>query len=304
MPTKPLESLLYRELSKADAKEVIDVASPLLQELVNYGTNLVARCMDSARGEENENLAVPMLYLHIIEMADGVECLVAQSCAEPAWPLIRSQFEALLSINYILEPGADYVQRSLSWLAAYAHNRISYYELLDPSTHGGQRYQQALVADVVMQRVTSPPEVEVQAAIANMQALLARPQFQAIEAEFQRRQTKKNRHVPWYALFGGPQNLRMLARHLKQEARYDVLYGPWSAIAHAHDVSRFIGRTAQGESGLTRLRSPAAIRDVAKSAANYTMEATRLLLTKFRPGEKDSLASWYVREVRERFLGL
>jgi hypothetical protein len=304
MPTKPLESLLYRELSKADAREVIEVASPLLQELVNYGTNLVARCMDSARGEENENFAVPMLYLHIIEMADGVECLIAQSCAEPAWPLIRSQLEALLAINYILEPGADYVQRSLSWLAAYAHNRISYYENLDPSTRNGQRYQQALASDVVMQRVTSPPTAQVQAAIANMQALLARPQFQAIEAEFQRLQARGRRHVQWYELFGGPQNLRMLARHLKQEARYDLLYGPLSAIAHAHDVSRFIGRTAQGESGLVRLRNPAAIRDVAKSAASYTMEATRLVLTKFRAGEKDAFAAWYMREVQERFLGL
>ena len=100
MTTEPLKTLLDRELSKADAKEVISIASPLLQELVNYSTNAFARCATSTTGKENEDLATLLLYLHIIEMIDGVEVLLSQSCAIPAIPLVRSSFEALIRDNY------------------------------------------------------------------------------------------------------------------------------------------------------------------------------------------------------------
>ncbi len=302
MPTEPVEALLYRDLSRVAAHELINIASPLLQELVNYATNVFMRCQDSARGNENEDLAVLMLYLHMIEMADGVEVLLAQSCATPAEPLIRSLFEALLSITYILETDADYVQRSLTWLVGYSHNRISYYELLDPSTNRGQRFQQARAADLIAQRIQLPDQAQVQAAIRNLQHFLARPQFQTIEAEYQR--LRRQRQYPqWYELFNGPRNLRALAIHLSRAATYDLLYGPLSSVAHAHDLSRFLGRTAEGAATFKRLRSDHEnLRHVTVLAATFILEATRRILTKFRPSE--DLAPWYIREVRERFLRL
>jgi hypothetical protein len=122
-------------MSKVEAKNIIDVASPLLQELVNYGTNAYVRCGTSASGKENEDVAAIILYLQIVEMTDGIEALVSQSCPAPAIPLVRSSFEALLFLDYILE--LDYVRRSLSWLVGYVHNRLDSYALLDTSTIRG-----------------------------------------------------------------------------------------------------------------------------------------------------------------------
>jgi hypothetical protein len=44
MSTEPLESILNRDLSIAQSKEALDVAIPVLQELVNHGTNALMRC--------------------------------------------------------------------------------------------------------------------------------------------------------------------------------------------------------------------------------------------------------------------
>lgn len=298
MPTKPLETLLDRELSKVVARDIIEIASPLLQELVNYSTNAFARCATSTSGKENEDLAVLILYLHIIEMTDGVEVLVSQSCPVPAIPLVRSLFEALLSIEYILE--ADYVRRSLSWLADYVRKRLAFYESLDPSTTRGRSFQKALSADKVVRNVTLPDPTEVQKAIANLQNLLARPQFQSIEAEFSKYKSKHKRRPNWYRLFGGPSNLQELARHLNKNAQYEFLYRSWSTISHAHDLSRFITRTTEGDPAIRGLRDPSQIKDVAIFAASFILNATRLVLGKFRPAE--DIAKWYKREVRERFL--
>lgn len=268
-----------------------------MQELVNYGTNAFKRCETSAAGNENDDLAVLMLYLHIIEMADGVEVLISQSCPVPAEPLVRSIFEAMLSIEYILE--ANYVQRSLSWLAMYVHNRVDSYESLDLSSPRGQLFQKALDDDKSAKNVTLPTQVKVQAAIANLQHLLARPQFQSIEAEIRLQNKLLKRKPQWYQLFGGPKNLRELARHLKREAQYVAFYGHWSSISHAHDVSRFIGKTPDGGGRLKILRDPSGIHGITLNAATMVLNATRLVLGKFRPEE--NIASWYKREIHERF---
>jgi len=63
MPTDPLESIIYRDLAKANANELFEVASPLLIEMVNYGSNVIVRCATSSQGKKDEDLAVLSLYL-------------------------------------------------------------------------------------------------------------------------------------------------------------------------------------------------------------------------------------------------
>ena len=317
MPAKPLESLLYREMSKVEAKNIIDVASPLLQELVNYGTNAYVRCATLASGKENEDVAAIILYLQIVEMTDGIEALVSQSCPAPAIPLVRSSFEALLFLDYmkpsqnslfkadtrvrsVAENGIwdwfilelDYVRRSLSWLVGYVHNRLDSYALLDTSTIRGQSFQQDLAADDWADPtiITGIGETEVQEAIANLDSLLAQPQLQSVEEEFQRYFHKYSRRPNWYQLFGGPQNLRELARHLNCHSQYDFLYRYWSRISHANDLSRFTSAV---------LRDPSQNKSVSSFAAGFMLNATRLILGKFRPGE--DIAEWYKAEIRERY---
>lgn len=296
MPTKPLESILYRELSKAEAKDIIEIASPLLQELVNYATNALARCATSTSGKEDEDLAVLALYRHIIEMTDGIEVLISQCCAIPAIPLLRSSFEALLSIEYVLENDQEYARRSLSWLVGYVHKRLDLYERLDTSTAKGKEFKRFFDEDKNIFNVPLPPAVEAQKAKANLQSMLAKPHLQPIEAEF----SSYRRRPHWYKLFDGPSDLPALARHLKRRGQYEVLYRYWSRVAHAQDLLSFIARTAKGEPSIGRLRDPSLIKEVASYAASFILGATRLVLGKFRPGE--DLSKWYKREVRERYL--
>jgi hypothetical protein len=62
MPIAALESLLDRRASIAQAKDQIDIAPPLLQELVNKGTRPWEDASRKIAGTKNEHLAVIMLY--------------------------------------------------------------------------------------------------------------------------------------------------------------------------------------------------------------------------------------------------
>jgi len=284
VPTEPLESILYRDLSKVEAKPLVEIASPLLQELVNYGSGALARCAASASGGPDEDLAILALYRHVIEMADGVDVLLSQACCTPAIPLVRGSFEALLSIEYILEQPQEYTRRSLSWLVGYVHQRLDMYHRLDSTTPKGKQFKAVLDEDEAASRIRLPPLDELQRAAGNLESLLAKPHLRPVEAEF-----KRHRRTPrWHALFRGPPTLLALAERLHRGAQYEMLYRYWSRIAHAQDA---LGLIATG-----RLRDPRELVGIATFTSTFVLRATRLVIARLRPGE--DLRPWYIREVR------
>ena len=268
-----------------------------IKELVNHATNLFARCESSSTGGEDEDVAALALYTHIVEMTDGIEVLISRSCAIPAIPLLRSSFEAVLALHYILETESEYVRRSLSWLCGYIHSRIAMYESFDPSTTRGRNFQIAVSADEAARRVSLPDTTDAQEAIDNLRQVLIKPHFKPIEAEYD----KPKRRPHWFQLFGGPSDLHLLAKHLKREAQYEFLYRRWSTVSHANDFSRLMGVTKTGGHTIRQLRDPDAINEVMSFAPTFMLEATRAMMHKFRPGEAASLSKWYKTEVRLRF---
>ena len=74
--------------------------------------------------KKERNLPLLMSYLHILEMADGIDVLLSQSCVTPAIPLLRSMFESNLGITYMLEKDTD--ARSYDWLVAHYRARLAF----------------------------------------------------------------------------------------------------------------------------------------------------------------------------------
>ncbi len=303
MPTKQFEPLLYRELRKVEAKKIIEIASPLLQEEINYATNAFQRCQDSAVGAAADEL-IPVLtsYYHIIEMTDGIEVLISQSCAVPAVPLLRSSFEALLTIEYILE--GDSRRRAFAWLACYCHDRLGRYEMLDPSHQKGKEFIITFEEDEISKYMTLPSLPNLPQAIQNLKSLLGKPNYKAADDEYQRLKSIRKRKPNWYSFFGGPGNLKDLARHMHWGAYYDILYRYWSSIAHAGDLSHFLTRTKKGSPAFNPIRNHQELGLLASIASSFLLDATREMIGKFRPGEKYSLRRWYINEIRARHFTL
>jgi hypothetical protein len=296
MPTDAHQDILYRELAVVQTRELFPRASPLLREIVNFATNAFVRCMSYAEGEKNVHLAPFSLHRHILELTDAIEVLVSNGCPSACQSNLRSSFEALLSLEYITEPGSDYRLRSLSWLAAYARDHLGTYRSLSTSSPQGQRFLAAIQDDNAVREFPPLPQDEIAKGIERMERLLARDQFTEILQEF----AKATREPHWYSLFGGPTNLRELAEHLHRPAQYQVLYRQWSLAAHALDFFPFIAPATDGEKAVRGLRDVASTNEVTTYAAIFLIDASRLLINKFHPGE--TWGDWYKREVRRDFL--
>ncbi len=281
MPTKPRSTLLNRQLALAEAEDLISLACPLLQEIVNYSTTVFRACAASASGEENEDFASLMLYLHMIEFSDGIELLLASSCAVPAIPLVRSCFEVLLKLEYILQESEHYVDRALSWLAhEYARVRIRSRAFLDDTSGVGKPIRKLLRADKHVGNIAWPTPRELQNDSEPMCRLLRRPQFKGLEA------------FP---------SIEELAKRTRCYGQYTVFYRRWSSVSHGQDVSRYVTTTSGGEQAVWSLRNARYFQQVAEFAAFFLLEGTRMMLERFCPTHLPDREMWLTQEVDERF---
>jgi len=280
VPTEPIAALLDRDLSRVAANEITAVTRPLLREIVNNGTNVYARCTASATGGESEDLAAPTLYLHMLQMTDAIEVLVYEGCVGGAIPNLRSSFEGLLGLEYVLE--ADYARRSLAWVAGILLSKLSDRARIDVEDLQSKPAQE--VIGETLKRVAPIVKDD----IRRWEGILNEPRMKPITDEVRR--VKK-----WHAAFGGPANLKQLAKSLGMEVHYELLYRQWSSVVHAGELFRFLTRTKEGYA-INSLRELTELKTVAHLAALYLMQATRLMIDKYRTGE--DLRPWYLREVR------
>ena len=240
----------------------------------------------------NRLLAPFILYRQIIEMADGIEVLASSSCSEATLPLLRSMLEALLSLEYMLKE--DYKRRSLSWLCSYVHKRIENYERVDPTTDRGKELKERLEREGGYGATGFPSSKYVE----RLRELLA-GNLRTIDEEYKHQKKGQKKSRPnWYSLFGGPTDLRKLARQVSKEGYYDLLYQDWSSVTHVTDLSRFLTKTSGGGGGFHPIRYPENVKDYTWLAVSFLVMVTGVMIQKFRPGE--DLSRLYNAEVKER----
>lgn len=300
--TEEFKKLLDRDFSRVAVKPIVEIASPLLRELVNHALMAFRRCEveAAAKGGENEDVAALLLYRHIIEMADGIEVLIAESCGTAAIPVLRSEFEASLALSYLLEQDAAYVQRALSWLVSNMHAAIKARRVLEPGTQPGKEYGQ-LYEKEFGRAFSAQPTTAIAAEIQSIEMGLQNVQFAPIEAEFQRTRKALGRVPEWFALFDGPKNRAELAERLGRGAEYRLLYSDWSTLGHANDMHRYLS-TLGGKPAFDAVRRPDELQQIALLAVLLLARATRGMINKFRRGE--NLETWYLRDVKPLLDGL
>jgi hypothetical protein len=279
--TKPPSDLLDREWSRDNVRDVNDFAVPMLQEIVNHGVAALSRCVPGLSED------------HLLEMVDAVEVLVAAAASGPAQLQLRSAFESLLAIEYILEAHTE--NRAYHWLAANAQEEILKvwkvrwkYPELDPTPKRTDEHLGTL-----QRRLQRPGWRE-----ANERLLeTARQRMEA--AERRTGKTPLFRVVEWFSVEGGPSNRADLAARLGRAKDYDVLYRQWSGVVHGNDFEEHLIRIRGADKPvIRRLRLPADLRNVVSLAVTFTYDATKSVLGFYRPGEETGLRNWYEREIR------
>jgi len=300
--TPPLLGFLNRDRAKVRAAPVLALATPLLQELVNYGSHVLVTCHGSGGLAKDEGWAPLRLYYRIIEMTDGIEVALREGCVYPAVPALRSSYEATLHLDFILgHPNVH--EASLAWLAGQVKRRILELHRKNPTgkaskPHLGEPWIAALLAEQIREHTARDKRV------------LAEPHMRAIAAK-----VDDDHPDRWFARFGGGNNLWQLSQKLDERAAdpeasqtytngYRFLFSHYSVITHGGDFDRFIRNDEPGTITLEPIRDTRELAQVAHMAAGMMIQSTRLLVRWLRPDLDALLRQWYVTKVQRRWMAL
>jgi len=252
----------------------------------------------SGKGTSYHHATVYLLTRHAIESLDGVSVLVSKGCSQPCQPLLRSALEAMLGILYILE--SDSERRGLAYQLAHAHKKITVYERLDPNTNAGKELRRILASDPSAGILNRLPAIDYPKLIAGLQSMFRQPVFQPLETEWQRlKATRNNKDPEWYALFGGPTNIRDLAIRVGVPAFYEFLYRAWSNEVHAGSAMEAIG-LKDGDTVIRPIRHPDELQTAVTFAGNFSIALARRIVEAYEPGKMAELRTLYIDKIRKR----
>ena len=203
---------------------------------------------------------------------------MSNSCVDPAKMMLRGSFEAALGIKYICEANTD--RRALAWVYNNVRDRTRWYTAIQAGTLSDDFMLE--IPDEILERVDQELE--------RLRKVLDAPYMRDVLDEVERQ--KKYRR--WYSLWDGPNNLWELAEHLGWLDDYETLYRRWSSEAHASGGFLKTFRLADaGKGSIMPVRSPVDMESVASFARWFLLDALRVLIDRFRPGEEAARAEWY-----------
>ncbi len=150
----PLKRILDRDLSREIVREAARVVCSALCEAVDYRTNLFGRARPSGVEEREEDLSILGLYLNVLEMIDAAQILLQEGAGESAVLQLRSCFEALLSIEFILRE--DTPRRARTYYVGLLLSELRDLTGLDPDTESGKVLLDAISKDAMASRRPLP----------------------------------------------------------------------------------------------------------------------------------------------------
>ncbi len=303
MPTEPSEHMLNPESDTDLARPAIEIASPVLREAVNYATKLYERCRMSSKAENEEAFPVLVLYLHIIQMIDSMEVLISNSCVEPAQLLLRSAFEAKLSLEFMVEKMRR--TRAIAWIVRNILDGIEFGQRRSEKSDKSKDFFQTLEKEGLEQfNDILPPTPRIpDDYMSKLEGVLEKPEYVDLNKEYKRLATKRQR-VEWYSLFGGPINIRELAKYLGQQTVYDSLYRKWSKITHAANSDHLTLLLKDGKKVLGPIRNPLNIPHISNFALGVLLQSDQIMITQFLSGDLRNFSKWYKREMMQKHLSL
>ena len=210
-----------------------------------------------------------------------IAVLTKAGCGQTVHTELRLAFEQTLALQYLLQ--ADSERRALAYQAFELHGRVVFSERCKLAAQTLPGVPELIASDSQLQQ-----------RIAAWKAALAAPGYAAVEAE--RRRARTDQQEPaWYALWGGPADLRDLAAALGQENGYRLLYATEFARQADADPLAQGGKTLR----LRPLRDPQGLPRLVLLAAQLAGNASDSLLA--RCGTDERRANF--KDRRERLVG-
>ena len=256
------EQLAELDSPSIDSPHYFLLCHGAVSQSVYMGTHLLdyLYSLPSAQTPGNQADLVPiMLYRNILDIGDSIASLLRMEASSTAQILLRSLFETLLSLKFVLYENRIHQDRARAYLAGTYIQRYRDYLRYDPSTEQGKAFQATLDKDSRLADANFPQQ-NFAAERQIMEAILTRPEYLPYWEEYQKIKTHpKRRYKKWYQLCSSAASLDKLAEEVGELSHYSLVYSSLSEKTHGENVFKeVIFGGPSGQVHIHALRGPSA----------------------------------------------
>lgn len=300
MPTEPAYEFVPKHLKEEEPEvfKLLAKFSEVIEETVNFGSLVFKWCNESLEGKADKEVPLILLFRHVLELLDAVSILIKESSAEPCKLQLRSMFEALLSINYLLEE--DQEERAYAFLVNHAYKKIKTYKKLDPKTQQGKQFK-GILKDTVLHDLDLSDLFDLSKMVDQQKELFRKDGFREAYQELERLRKEGRKNPNWYEFYSGPRDLEQLAIKLNKRDYYEYFYRHWSDYVHAADlITGNLGKTETG-TYLTSIRQPFEAQSITSIAITMALEVYRNMINHYVPLQITHYRMWYVEDMQKYY---
>lgn len=295
----PLEKLLDRHLPKAQNREFLGFLDAVMLDAVDKSTQAFGRCWSTVPSTLVGQVPL-ILYRHVFEMADAVHALLLESASVPARLQLRSCFEALVYLEFMLREDKEvrvlaFVASSYAWGLRYARR------LEEGSGERNVFLKETRTGDIRGDHPFAQVSVPRETVRKYEECLESEPVRTGYDLLKRFKKEKKRWPRIWCEVVNEDlRSLRDLALYLDRGAEY-VMYDLWSRSVHpdllsVHFLNPGVGRPQR----LRKVRDGEKIGSTAIAAVRLLRDATVLVLADTRPGEVGAFEKAWENEVTSR----
>lgn len=299
MREKPLASILDREEARKHASEHFSEQIALLRDLTDYGSNLVLRAFTSSNKDLADVVVCGVLMKQIVAMLDAVETLIESGMVYAAFLPARAAFEASIYLEWILFSDSD--RKAKCYIVSnFRDERLWALRTTKgtPEEAVFEAIAKTVGLDIHARRPTLAGDAKKH--LDEVNRILAQPDFQPIDQEFDQRRGKRKVDLEWYELVGA-KSIRQVAEAVGRLAEYEFFYAKGSQITHSasyKDHIRFTKKQVQ----FKPIRHLDGIDMLLNFVVGVAIRSFQNTLRFYRPGELPAFSRKYVEDWRKPFL--
>lgn len=293
------KEILDREEALRIVAEHFRETDSLLQEMVNYGTNLLPRAAVSGNKDLTDSIVIGVFLKHAVLLADSIQINLSQGAVLAAHLPLRGLYETFLYISWLLHKDTATrarhyhvfnLREQRRWAARTVTGTPEHSAFTSVVNSLSIKHDAAKWAEL---------EKEAQRQIEELDVILISPANSAINGEFEAlRNTKHDYDVEWFVPTGA-KSLFHMASLLGYEAEYKMFYSNFSGVVHASSSRKHLlydGKYIAMDS----IRSFESVQMVYSFTISMCLRIYRAILKQYRPGEMTNFARKYRNEWRER----
>jgi hypothetical protein len=286
---QPIDDFIPRDLP-LNIQEILDKYSNWLDEIINFGSNVILWDTENVKGQEE--FLPPILFLrNLLEYVDACSILIKKSSIEPCNSILRTILENFLSIEYLLLEKTE--QRALSFLVWNTFENRKLLLSMDGKSDSSIRLQSAFKKDKLFKDAPIFTLPNAAKKIKNNEELLKSEKYKQVVKEYYRTKEKLKKTPNWYNLFDGPINIEKLADKLGYNAYYEILYRTLSSSTHGTAIIQGkIKRNDYKGIDIFQIRLSNGAKNTTSFCVTLTTSLFRTYILKRIPSKKDDFDTW------------